>query len=130
VGALIAAIVFLVAAVGGGALQIVRAPRLEPNPYISLPQTREPAAAARIAALIQADDARALARALSEEELQALGQSLDPVMQVFEVQFIGAVEKSGEVLSAYVVEGQDQLGTSERVGFVLRVRAGEVVGVN
>jgi hypothetical protein len=130
VRAALTVLVFMLGAVGGGSVQLTTVPKTQDNPYASLSPVEEPAAAKRLATLIAQDNARALADALDDDALQGLAQAMEPMLAVFEVKFVGAVEKRGEVLSAYVVQGQNMAGESERVGFVLRVRAGEVVGVN
>jgi len=117
----------LVAGVTVGQATRVRPPV---SSYPVLPLTSEPAVGALVAAAIANDDARALARSVDGQLLGPLGESLDPIVTVFEVRFVGAVEKSGDTLSAYVVQGRDLQGTQLLVGYVLRVRGDKVIGVN
>ncbi len=105
-------------------------PRPPVSPYPSLPAASEPAVAASVAVAIANDDARSLARTMDGQLLQSLGESLQPIVDVFEVRFVGAVERSGDTLSAYVVQGRDLQGTQLLVGYVLRVREDRVIGVN
>ena len=106
------------------------APSRRENPYPSLPTAAEPEAGASLAALLAAEDTRALGRFLSAEQLKALGDAIQPVVTVFEVKFSGAVERNGEVLAAYIIQGRDRSGNDAAVGFVLHVQAGKVVGIN
>ena len=62
--------------------------------------------------------------------LKQLGEALTPIADVRKVQFVGAVEDQGRVLSAYVAQGKSTQGQELIVGFVLQVRADQVVGVN
>jgi hypothetical protein len=116
----------------GAGLAFGQATRERPpfNPYGALPAAGEPAVAADVAAAIAGDDARALSRALDANLLDSLGQALDPVVDVYQVRFLGGTEKSGDTLTAYVVEGRDLQGNQLIVGFVLRVRGDKIVGVN
>lgn len=121
---------FVLGLVAGIVVGQATRPRPPVNPFPPLPPASEPAVAAQVAAAIVNDDARALARSVEGELLGALGQSLVPITDVFEVRFVGAVEKSGDTLSAYVVQGRDLQGTQLLVGYVLRVRGDKVIGVN
>jgi len=105
-------------------------PPVHANPYPSLPAVAEPEAGKRLAAALVSDDPRRLASAASPQVLQALGQAIQPVAVVFEMRFLGAVERNGEVLAGYAIEGRDRKGQDVPVGFVLRIVKDEVVGVN
>lgn len=101
------------------------------SPYGTLPSADEPAAAADVANAIRNDDARGLAALMADDELlQALGNALQPIIDVRDVKFVGAVDSDGRILSAYVAKGRDAQGQNMIVGFVLRVQNREVVGVN
>ncbi len=100
------------------------------NPYASLPRAAEPAVTADIARAIQADDARALANPLDMEVLQQLQTAIEPLADIRSMKFVGAVEKSGRVLAAYVAGGKTSDGTDVLVGFVLNVTGDQIVGVN
>lgn len=105
-------------------------PGTPPNPYPALEAVSEPATAKELAAIIVSDDARRLAEALEGPLIQKLGEALAPLIDVFEMRFVGAVERRGDILSAYVAEGRSRGGDPAAVGVVLRVREGKVVGVN
>jgi len=100
------------------------------NPYSSLPKTAEPAVTAEVARAIAADDARALSSQLTMEVLEQLKSAIEPLADIRSMKFVGAVEKSGRVLAAYVAGGRTTDGTDVLVGFVLRVAGDQIVGVN
>lgn len=123
-------VLFVVGLVGGVSVSQLTRTRAPVSPYPALPVTGEPAAAAEVVAAIANDDARALARLLDGTLLDTLGQALDPVLQVYDVKFVGASEKAGDTLSAYVVQGRALQGDQLLVGVVFRVRGDKVVAVN
>ena len=100
------------------------------NPYASLPRAAEPAVTADVARAIQSDDARLLANLLEMEVLQQLQTAIEPLAEIRSMKFVGAVEKSGRVLAAYVAGGKTVDGTDVLVGFVLNVTGDQIVGVN
>jgi hypothetical protein len=100
------------------------------NPYAALPRAAEPAVTADVAAAIQSDDARVLANLLDMEVLQQLQTAIEPLADIRSMKFVGAVEKSGRVLAAYVAGGKTSDGTDVLVGFVLNVTGDQIVGVN
>jgi hypothetical protein len=100
------------------------------NPYSSLPRTAEPAVTAEVARAIAADDAKALSNQLDMEVLEQLKTAIEPLADIRSMKFVGAVEKSGRVLAAYVAGGRTTDGTDVLVGFVLRVTGDQIVGVN
>jgi len=100
------------------------------TPYPSIQKTDEPQIAHDVAAAVLNDDARTLSTQLSSDLLKQLGEALTPIADVRKVQFVGAVEDQGRVLSAYVAQGKSTQGQELIVGFVLQVRADQVVGVN
>jgi len=102
----------------------------EANPYASLPRAAEPAVTADVARAIQSDDARVLANLLDMEVLQQLQTAIEPLAEIRSMKFVGAVEKSGRVLAAYVAGGKTVDGTDVLVGFVLNVTGDQIVGVN
>jgi hypothetical protein len=102
----------------------------EANQYASLPRAAEPAATADVARAIQSDDARVLANLLDMEVLQQLQTAIEPLAEIRSMKFVGAVEKSGRVLAAYVAGGKTVDGTDVLVGFVLNVTGDQIVGVN
>lgn len=104
--------------------------RIPENPYRTLDKTGEPTPAAAVVSAVAGGDARALAKLLDQDVLKQLGSALEPLVEVQETQFVGAVEKSGDVLSAYLARGKEPRGSKIVRGFVLRVQADKVVGVN
>jgi hypothetical protein len=100
------------------------------NPYPTLPKVEEPRAAHDVVAAIGADDAQSLSRLVDSKMLSDLDTALQPITDVRNTKFIGAVESEGRLLSAYVVTGKTTEGIDFVVGFVLRVANDAVVGVN
>ena len=79
---------------------------------------------------ILSDDARGLANQLDMEVLQQLQTAIEPLADIRSMKFVGAVEKGGRVLAAYVAGGKTSDGTDVLVGFVLNVTGDQIVGVN
>ena len=100
------------------------------NPYASLPKTEEPAVTAEVARAMASDDARALASRLDMEVLQQLQTAIEPLAEIRSMKFVGAVEKNGRTLAAYVAGGRTTEGVDVLVGLVLRVSGDQIVGVN
>ena len=105
-------------------------PGIPDNPYRSLDKTGEPAPAAAVVLAVGVGDARGLAKLLDQDVLKQLGSALEPLVEVHETQFVGAVEKNGDVLAAYVARGREPRGSKIVRGFVLRVTGAKVTGVN
>ena len=114
----------------GAWVQSLASPPPPANPYAELPLVGEPRESAELAAVLQADDPRRLAQLVDGELLEALAPALEPLQEIFEVKFVGAAERKGDILSAYVASGRDMSGQSFSVGVVFRVSGGKVVGVN
>ena len=121
---------FLTGLVTGVVVYAVTDRGTDANPYASLPRAAEPAVTADVAAAIQSDDARVLANLLDMEVLQQLQTAIEPLADIRSMKFVGAVEKSGRVLAAYVAGGKTIDGTDVLVGFVLNVTGDQIVGVN
>ena len=121
---------FLTGLVAGVVLYAVTDRGADANPYASLPRAAEPAVTADVARAIQADDAKGLASLLDMEVLQQLQTAIEPLTDIRSTKFVGAVEKSGRVLAAYVAGGKTSDGTDVLVGFVLNVTGDQIVGVN
>lgn len=100
------------------------------SPYPALPKADEPQAAHDVVAAVANDDAQALSKLLSQDQLNDLDTALQPIIDVRSAKFVGAVESEGRMLSGYVVQGKTSDGTDFIVGFVLRVANDQVVGVN
>ena len=129
VKALVGLFVFASGVVVGIVASQLAAPPPPPSPWRSLPLVDEPPAAAAVAAMLVAEDARGLAKALNGDLLQRLGSAIEPLTDIDDAQFTGATERQGDILSAYVMHGRSQQGNFI-VGVVFRVRDGKVVGVN
>lgn len=128
--AIVGVAVFVVGiGVGALAAQLVNPPP-PASPWAALPAVEEPAASAAVASMIVRDDARSLAKAMDAQVLQKLAQSIEPLVDIDEVDFTGATERQGDILAAYVAGGKSQTGEKVIVGIVFRVRDGKVVGVN
>lgn len=121
---------FLGGLVTGVVLYAVTDRGADANPYASLPRAAEPAVTADVARSLAADDARGLAGQLDMEVLQQLQTAIEPLADIRSMKFVGAVEKGGRVLAAYVAGGRTIDGTDVLVGFVLRVTGDQIVGVN
>lgn len=121
---------FLTGLVTGVVVYAVTDRGTDANPYASLPKAAEPAVTADVALAIQSDDARVLANLLDMEVLQQLQTAIEPLAEIRSMKFVGAVEKSGRVLAAYVAGGKTIDGTDVLVGFVLNVTGDQIVGVN
>ena len=121
---------FLTGLVTGVVVYAVTDRGTDANPYTSLPKAAEPAVTADVARAIQSDDARVLANLLDMEVLQQLQTAIEPLADIRSMKFVGAVEKSGRVLAAYVAGGKTSDGTDVLVGFVLNVTGDQIVGVN
>lgn len=121
---------FLGGLVTGVVLYAVTDRGADANPYASLPRTAEPAVTADVARAIATDDAKTLSNRLQLEVLQQLKTAIEPLADVRSMKFVGAVEKGGRVLAAYIAGGRTSDGTDVMVGFVLRVTGDQIVGVN
>jgi hypothetical protein len=121
---------FLTGLVTGVVLYAVTDRGTEANPYAALPRAVEPAVTADVAQAILSDDAKALANQLDMEVLQQLQTAIEPLADIRSTKFVGAVEKGGRVLAAYVAGGKTSDGTDVLVGFVLNVTGDQIVGVN
>ncbi len=121
---------FLGGLVSGVVLYVVTDKGTDANPYASLPRTEEPAVSADVARAIATDDARALSDLLNMEVLQQLQTAIEPLADIRSMKFVGAVEKNGRVLAAYVAGGRTTDGTDILRGFVLTVTGDQIVGVN
>jgi hypothetical protein len=130
VRAFVGLIVFAGGLLGGTVAAQAVNPPPPSSPWRSLPTVEEPAVAAGVGALLVADDARGLAKAMDAELLQRLATAIGPLVDVDDILFTGATERQGDILSAYVAGGRSQTGERVIVGIVFRVRDGKVVGVN
>ena len=121
---------FLGGIVGGVAIYAVTDKGADANPYSSLPRSAEPAVTADVARALATDDAKGLSNQLDMEVLQQLQTAIEPLTDIRSMKFVGAVEKNGRTLAAYVAGGRTSDGTDVLVGFVLRVTGDQIVGVN
>ncbi|HEY6202215.1 MAG TPA: hypothetical protein VI056_04160 [Candidatus Limnocylindria bacterium] len=121
---------FLGGLVAGVSLYALTDKGADANPYTSLPRSSEPAVTADVARALASDDAKALANELDMQVLQQLQTAIQPLTDIRSMKFVGAVEKNGRTLAAYVAGGRTSDGTDVLVGFVLRVTGDQIVGVN
>ena len=122
-------VLFVAGLVGGAAAYRVVNAVPEPPAYPPLPPAAEPAAARGVATALATDDADALTK-LEAELLADLQSAVEPLSQIDEVTYAGAVRQGEDTLAGYLAEGSDAMGERALVGFVLRVRGDAVVGVN
>lgn len=130
IGGVLGAVLFVLGIGLGVLLQTVVNPATPENPYLQLPPVPEPATAAELVQLIVANDSVGLARALDMTILERLRTGIDPLVDVDKMEFTGAVERQGDILSSYVASGRTPSGDKFIVGIALRVRESRVVGVN
>jgi len=123
-------LLFILGLVVGVAAQSYVSPGPPPNRYAELPIVGEPPESTALMRLILADDARGLAAVTEGELLEELGAALQPLQEVFEMKFVGATERRGDILASYVATGREMGTQSFSVGVVFRVSGGKVVGVN
>ncbi len=123
-------LLFILGLVVGVAAQSYVSPGPPPNRYAELPIVGEPPESAALVRLILADDARSLAAITEGKLLEELGAALQPLQEVFEMKFVGATERRGDILASYVATGRGMGTQSFSVGVVFRVSGGKVVGVN
>ena len=121
---------FLGGLVTGVAVYAVTDRSVDPSPYATLPRTVEPAVTADVARALENDDAKALSNLLDATVLQQLQTAIEPLTSIRSMKFVGAVEKNGRVLAAYVAGGRISDGTEIVRGFVLSVAGDQIVGVN
>jgi len=121
---------FLGGLVAGVTIYAVTDKGADANPYASLPRSAEPAVTADVARALATDDAKGLSNQLDMEVLQQLQTAIEPLTDIRSMKFVGAVEKNGRTLAAYVAGGRTSDGTDVLVGFVLKVTGDQIVGVN
>lgn len=124
-GPTVTLLLFALGLVVGVAVQSYISPPPPATPYAELSLVNEPPEAAALVRLIVADDARGISAVMEGEVLQALGAALRPLREVFEMKFVGAVERRGDILASYVATGREQNAQSFSVGVVFRVSGGE-----
>lgn len=124
---------FVAAIVAGVAIAFATAPPAAPlptNPYPSLPAlAAEPPAAASLVAAIAANDVKVVAETLTPDAVEELALFLDPIVTVASTRYLGGVERDGEQIAGYVINGTTELGEEVVVGLTLRVRDGKVVSI-
>ena len=114
----------------GAGVNSLLSPPPPANPYAELAIIGEPPESAAIVRVLLADDARTLSRMLPGEVLQALGEAIDPLQEIFEAKYVGGTERKGDILASYVLSGRGSQGQDFSVGVVFRVSGGKVIGVN
>jgi hypothetical protein len=121
---------FLGGLVTGVVVYAVTDKGVDTSPYASLPRAAEPAVTADVARALENDDAKALSNLLDATVLQQLQTAIEPLTDIRSMKFVGAVEKNGRVLAAYIAGGRISDGTDIVRGFVLSVTGDQIVGVN
>jgi hypothetical protein len=121
---------FLGGLVTGVVVYAVTDKSADTNPYASLPRAAEPAVTADVARALENDDPKALSNLLDVTVLQQLQTAIEPLTDIRSMKFVGAVEKNGRVLAAYIAGGRISDGTDIVRGFVLSVTGDQIVGVN
>lgn len=121
---------FVIGIAAGVAVNTVVSPPPPPNPYAELPLVGEPPEPGALVRAILSNDARGLALQYDAELLQSLGPALEPLMDIFEMKFVGATERYGDILASYVAVGRNEGGGDFAAGVVFRISGGKVVGVN
>ena len=121
--------------VGGVVLQRITDAGTPDSPYPALDRVAEPQISAKVAAALANNDAHALSLLVGADTLSSLRDALvtplqTSVIDVRSVKFVGATQKNGVTLAAYVLTGKDVQGADAIVGFVLDIANGEIVGVN
>ncbi len=122
--------VFLIGLAGGAAIFGTLRQATPSSPYPAVAGAPQPRVTASLADAIEANDAHALAGSLGSDTLTKLAEALEPIVEVSEVDFVGAIAKGDDTLAGYVARGIDQSGAKVIVGFVLHVQGNSVVGVN
>ena len=134
-------LVILVLFIGGLAAGLVlyrtANPPLQYGTLPPLSEAAEPPAADELTDLVVAGDEAQLADHYDVDLLAGLSTALtmgpganNPLVQVNDIQYLGSVAQGSDILSFYVATGQLSDGTDGEAGFSLRVRDGQVVGVN
>jgi hypothetical protein len=131
-------VLLFVAGLGVGLLVFRAAnPPLQYGNLPPLTEAAEPAAADQLTDMLVAGDESKLAEDYDSDLLQNLAVALtmgpnanDPLVQVVDIQYLGSVAQGADILSFYVATGTMSDGTDGEAGFSLRVRDGQVVGVN
>lgn len=129
----LAALGLFLAALGLGLAAALVAPSGAPavdNPWPSLPPAAaEPEAAAALVGAIVAGDATAVAQALEPEQLDVLERFLEPVVLIDGARYLGGIERNGESIVGYLIEGRTEIEEPAIVALTLRIRDGKVVGI-
>lgn len=102
----------------------------EYGPYPPRSEAAEPVPADRMTDLIVAGDDEALADAFEPELISQLATALQPFDRITDIRYLGTVAQGDESLASYVVLGRVGSGLDAAMPFAVRVRDGEVVGVN
>lgn len=121
--------------VGAGVLAFERlSSEIDYGPYPPRREAAEPVAADRLTDLLAAGDDSTLAVEFDEEILTQLSGALrigqQSLVSVSDIRYLGTVAEGEEALASYVALGKFNSGQDVVIGFAVRVRDGEVVGVN
>ena len=129
---------FVAAVVGGVLLYQVLNPPIDYGTLPPLAEAAEPAAADELTDLVEAGNEAVLAERYSADLLMAVstaltvgpGQGAQPLVEVRQISYLGSVTDGSDTLALYVAYGRLDGGIDAAAGFALRVRDGQVVGVN
>ena len=127
---------FGVGLVGGVLFYHVVNPPIDYGTLPPLSEAAEPMAADALTDLVVAGNEATLADRYSGDLLEALSNALtvgapgSPLMDVVDIRYLGSVVDGRDTLAFYVALGKVDAATDAAAGFSLRVRDGEVVGVN
>jgi hypothetical protein len=129
---------FVAGIAGGVALYSIINPPLDYGPLPPMMEAAEPVAADQLTDLVAANDEAGLAGRYSTDLLGELSQALTigeqgglrPIIDIRRVDYLGSVSDGRDTLALYVAHGAMEDGVEVAAGFSVRVRDGEVVGVN
>ena len=122
-------VLFVAGAIGGAAAFAVLNPPPQPSRYPTVPFASEPGASSSLARILESHDAEKLASTLDRDRLAALGEALQPLVEISEVRFVNAVSFKEDTLAAYVASGRSAAGETLAVALRVQVRNNTVVGL-
>jgi hypothetical protein len=113
-------------------------PPIEYGTLPPLQEAAEPTPADELTDLVLNGTEASLAGRYSAELLDGLataltvgpGQQGSPLMEVVDIRYLGSVVEGSDTLALYIAFGKIDGGTDASAAFSLRVRDGEVIGVN
>ena len=104
------------------------------GPYPPKPEAAEPASADRLTDLLLEGNDPAMAEEFDSEIIQQLSGALaigqQGLIEISDVRYLGTVTQGDEAIANYMAYGKFNSGADAVLGFAVRVRGGDVVGVN